>query len=440
MPVELLAPTELRCTRCGRLLPDGSYWCSACGKLNASRRVRVVFILLIIAIFAGTGLTKWYVSYLRDLQSDLAQRWFTRGEEAMAKGYPTVAIEDYRNALGYDSASRVYRLRLAEALMKESRVAEARANLLSLWSQDPANGELNLDLARLYAGQNQPPAASRYYRAAIDGVWQDDPLQHRTETRFELVQYLMRLGDRGRATAELIAIQAESPEDPATQLKAGSLLLKLGESRRAQKSFQAVLKEDSRNVDALSGAGQAALALGDYRNAVHLLSTADVLTGAKPGSQESAELDLARQVFAMDPFLRNLRVAERASRVAAAFRLAMDELTQCASQQKGTLGATTTASGSKKPAPVLPTKKNGYTAPIAPIAPPPSTLELLYDSGLQRQSSATADGLRNNPDAMMPTMDFVFQVVRATESLCPPQTTEERALQLIATREAEYQR
>jgi len=439
MPVEAPDIVDVRCERCGRPMPEGTYWCPSCGKLNATPRVRLVFIVFVIMIIAGFGAIKVYVSYLRELESSLAQRWYARGEESIAKGYPSVAIDDYRNALGYDGSNREYRLKLAEALMTEGRLAEARAYLLTLWSLDPAGGELNLDLARLYAAQNKPAVAVRYYRAAIDGVWDRDPLQHRIDARFELVQYLMQSGDKARATAELIAIQAESPTDPAINSRIGDLLLKLGEPSRAARSFAVVLKGNPKNVEALSGAGQAALAMGDYRQAVHLLSTANEYTGSKPGSPEADQLAIARQAYDIDPYLRSLTITQRANRVAAAFDLAMRSLRVCASQQSVILSPEPSTPAPKS-SPVLPTKQNGYVTGIVPPAAAPNSLQLLYDSGTQRQPSAKAEALRSNPDSMAPTMDFVFEVMRATDDVCPPTDIQERALRLIARHEGEDQR
>jgi tetratricopeptide (TPR) repeat protein len=440
MPVEAPDIAEIRCERCGRPMTEGTHWCPSCGKLNATPRARLVFILFIIVIIVGFGAIKAYVSYLRGLESSLAQRWYARGEEAIAKGYPAVAAEDYRNALGYDASNPEYSLKLAEALMKEGRPPEARAYLLTLWSKDPVDGPLNLDLARLNAQQNKPDLAVRYYRAAIDGVWSSEPLQHRIDARFELVQYLMRRGDKMRATAELIAIQAESPEDAAVNLRVGDLLLKLGEYSRAAKSFDAVLKQDAKNVAALAGAGQAALAMGDYRQAVRLLTTADDLTGSTPGGPEADQLALAREAFDTDPFLRNLTVTQRGNRVAAAFDRAMQRLRSCASQQNITLSPESPATAPKKSNPALPSKQNGYVTSIVPQAAAPNSLQLLYDSGTQKEPSARPDALRRNPDAIGPTMDFVFEVMHATENVCPAATMEERALQLIARHEGEEQR
>ena len=420
-------------------MSEGAYWCPSCSKLNVTSGVRVVFVFFIVAIIAGFGLTKAYVSYLRSLESSLAQRWFQRGEQAVAKGYASVAIDDYRNALGYAEGNPEYRLKLAEALMKEGRLAEARANLLTLWSKDPADAQLNLDLARVYVALKKPELAVRYYRAAIDGVWESDPLQRRVDARMELVHYLMQNGGKARASAELIAIQAESPDDPAVSLKVGDLLLQLGENSRASKSFNAILKQNDKDVDALSGAGQAALAMGDYPQAVRLLTKADDLTGSKAGTPQADRLALAQQAYDTDPYLRDLTISQRANRVAAAFDLAMERLRSCASQQTIALSPEPPVAVPQRSTPALPTKQNGYVTTIAPGAAAPNSLQLLYDSGTQKQPTAKAEALRRNPDAIAPTMDFVFEVMRATENVCPPTSLQERALQLITRHEGEGQ-
>jgi tetratricopeptide (TPR) repeat protein len=412
MSVEAPVTAEINCTRCGQPMPEDAYWCPSCGKLNATMRVRIVFVLIALTVIVGFAVTKWYVSYLRNLESALAQRWYTRGEEAIAKNYPSVAVDDYRNALAYDSGNQQYRLRLAEALVREDRLAEARANLLGLWSQHPADARVNLDLARLYAEQNKPDLAVRYYRAAIDGLWAEDPLRQRMEARFELVHYLMQQSDKSRATAELITIEAEAPDDAATLMKTGGLLLELGENTRAGRSYDAVLKQNPTDVAALSGAGRAALAIGDYPEAVRRLTVASELSGNDAQSSAFDQLSLAREALNVDPYLRNLTMAERARRVASAFGWAMDRLKACASRENVALGSETPAAA-------------------------PDPLQLLYNSGLQRQPAASAAALRKTPDAMAPTMDFVLQIMRATEKTCPIDSMPERALQLIADHEAE---
>ena len=442
MPVESPPLPHSACIRCGHSLPEGSYWCPECGKLNASPKARLIFALIIVGILAGFGFTKWYVSYLHDLQTSLAQRWFSRGERDLAAKYNGQAIEDFRNALGYEPQNPQYRLRLAEALLAEGpqtkgALTEARAHLLSLWAEEPVNAQVNLDLARLYAKSNGRAQAVRYYRTAIDGIWSDNALEHRSAARLELVNYLLQQKDNSAAAAELIALQAAAPQDPALQLQLGKLLLQVDEPQRAEKAFDLVTKASPENAEAWSGAGQAALALGDYRKAERLLTTAVNLTSAQPGSEDPDRLALVRAVLAIDPGNRSLSLRERASRVAAAFDLTMKRLSDCAAKQGVTLDV---AAG---------TPKRGATTAAAPLqasaaqgsaaVPAPSSLQLLYDSGLQRKSTATQQALVHNPDATNSTMEFVYEAMRSTESSCPPQSPEERALQLLARRNAEEQ-
>jgi tetratricopeptide (TPR) repeat protein len=411
-------------------MPPGVHWCPSCGKLNASPRVRLIFVAMIALIVLGTVLTGTYVAYLKRFESSLAQEWFRRGEEAMSTHRPDLAVEDYRNALSYEGSSSLYRLKLAEALMANGHLPEARAYLLSVWSQAPADAEVNLDLARLYALENNPEVAIRYYRMAVDGVWNENALQRRIDARLELVHYLLQGGDRARATAELIALQAEAPDSPESQLTVGNLMLQLGDNSRAHKAFDAVLKQRPENIQAWSGEGKAALAMGDYRGAIRAFSEAVSRSGEKPDSSGQQELALAREAFDADPSLRTLSLTERAARIASAFDLAMKRLKDCATREGVSLSAS-------PPPKAATSRQRSPTAAVAPATPSPSPLQLLYASGSQRRAAATAASLHNNPDAMAPTMEFVDQVFRATEEGCPPQTLREQALQLLAHHEYE---
>jgi hypothetical protein len=67
-------------------------------------------------------------------------------------------------------------------------------------------------------------------------------------------------------------------------------------------------------------------------------------------------------------------------------------------------------------------------------------LQLLYSSGVQRQADATAQALHRNPDALEPTMQWVFQVERTTADLCPNMTETDRAFLTLAQRGGEATR
>jgi predicted Zn-dependent protease len=147
-----------------------------------------VLAVTLVLIIAGFVFTQYFVNLHRQMESDLAVRWFTRGEQAMQAQLPAAAAEDYRNALSYDPDNRQYRLRLAQALLAANRWNEARAHLTSLWEEEPADGEVNLTLARLNAQRGDYSNTIRYYGNAINGVWNDDPRKRRIATRFELAR------------------------------------------------------------------------------------------------------------------------------------------------------------------------------------------------------------------------------------------------------------
>ena len=72
-------------------------------------------------IFVGLGVTQYFVKLHRATEYSLANRWFTRGGQAMPANLPAVAADDYRTALSYDPENWEYRLRVAQALVAANR-------------------------------------------------------------------------------------------------------------------------------------------------------------------------------------------------------------------------------------------------------------------------------------------------------------------------------
>jgi tetratricopeptide (TPR) repeat protein len=360
----------------------------------------------------------------RQTEMSLAKMWFSRGDRAMP-GYPNIAAEDYRTALTYDRENDEYRLRLAEALLAANHFPEARAHLISLWDEEPADGEVNLALARLFAKQGNPGEAVRYYRNAINGVWPDQPREHRVATRFELVQYLMHRQDLRQAEAELIALQADAPHDEDQQLRLAQLLLQIGDAARAQGVYEEILKTDPANAQAWLGDGKSSFAMGDYAAAERELSTA--VEHDKNLSEAHDLLDLTREVLRIAPGLRGLSLSERARRVAEAFDAAVKRLNSCAVERGYDFNQPLTVSSPRNDQP----NPQGNPSAMASTAAP-NNLQLLYTSAQQKKDSATEQALRRNPDAMESIMDFVFDVERATQPLCADLTMTDRALLILA--------
>ena len=419
------APAKICCKNCGaEFLPD-EHRCPACGRAVSTGSSRIVLAVTLILIFAGFGLTQYLVKLHRNTESALAVRWFTRGEQAMHANLPSLAADDYRTALSYDPENRQYRLRLAQALLAANRLNEARAHLASLWELEPADGEVNITLARLYVRRDDYSNAVRYYGNAINGVWPQEPRAHRIATRFELADFLLQQHNTAQAQAELVAIQADGPSDPADQLLLGNLLLQVNEPRRAAEAFDALLQLDPNSAQAWLGKAQASLALADYKEAERGLANAVERDPALEDARR--QLTVVREVLSLDPAARELSVAERSRRAARAFQAAMQRVNGCATQ----LGVTLVAGPSAQSATAAPAE------PAAANSSPADQLQQLYNTGVQKQPAATEPALRKNPDAIEPAMQYVFDVERATAPLCSQMDVSDRALLILAQHERE---
>jgi predicted Zn-dependent protease len=127
--------------------------------------------LVTVALFAVTLLL--FRSFTAH-RVELAQRWSTRGRQALQAGRPAEAIVALRTALSYAPGTRAYELLLAEALGEAGRTEESYQYFMGLWESEPGNGRINLELARLAAKRNERQAAVNFYRAAIYGTWEGD--------------------------------------------------------------------------------------------------------------------------------------------------------------------------------------------------------------------------------------------------------------------------
>src|ERR1700734_1149968 len=83
-------------------------------KLILRDTVSLVGHFLITAALAA--LTYFMFDSFSRHRMELAQRWLTRGEAAMAAGHPEQAIEPLRSALEYQPARRETEIELATAL------------------------------------------------------------------------------------------------------------------------------------------------------------------------------------------------------------------------------------------------------------------------------------------------------------------------------------
>ena len=351
-------------------------------------------LLGVIFFLAVAGLSRAYHAQ----REALGDRWFSRGvADLNARRYDS-AVTEFRSALLYSRDNYDYQLNLAEALIGLGRTAEAYSYLVNLWEQEPENGVVNLELARIAAQRGQTEQAQRYYHNAIYAVWPRDQEAKRRETRLELIEYLLSINSRAQAQAELIALQENLGEDPAQQKRVGDLFLRAQDYEHALAAYRMSLKSDRHNAAALAGAGWAAFQLGRYPLAERYLQAAVALN---PNDTQSAErLKTTQLVLRMDPFRRQISVDERDRIVVEAFATAGKRLSSCATPKAAA------ASASSQPS--------------------------LADEWAKMKPRISEQQLRRNSDLVEQAMDLVFEIERQTSATCGTPTGEDLALLLIS--------
>jgi tetratricopeptide (TPR) repeat protein len=329
-----------------------------------------------------------------------------RGEADLNAGKALKAVVDFRTALVYARDSDTDQLLLARALIAATRTDEAKAYLTSLLDRDPGNAEVNLELGRLAAREGKTEDALRYYHSAMYDDWGSrDPAEARRAVRLELYQYLIEQNERPLAEAELVAMAALLPPNPALYTQVGQLFLALGDYSRAANEFEGAVRLGGGEA-ALAGAGEAEYLLSDYRLARSYLERA---LRAQPGDARLSDmLDEAKRVLSADPYEPGLSLEERNRRVIRAFQQALTRLGEC-----GVLVVRTAPPGSATP-------------------PAGSGSSALAEEAWALQPSADLEALRRNPDLMTRIMNFVFRAEQAPASECGPADPLDRALAAIA--------
>jgi tetratricopeptide (TPR) repeat protein len=348
----------------------------------------------VIFFLAVSGLSRAYHAQ-RDA---LGNRWFSRGVADLNARHYDRAVTEFRSALLYSRDNYDYQLNLTEALIGLGRTSEAYSYLVNLWDQQPENGLVNLELARIAAQRGQTEQAQRYYHNAIYAVWPGDQKLKRRDTRFELIQYLLNIHAKAQAQAELIALEENLEEDPALQRRVGDLFLRAEDYEHALAAYRVCLKSDRHNGAALAGAGWAAFQLGRYPLAERYLQAA--VAANSSDMQSSERLMTTELLLHMDPFRRQISEEERARIVVDAFAVAGRRLSSCATPKaaEGSIGAQTS----------------------------------LADSWAKLKPQISEPELRRNPDLVEAAMDLVFEIERQTSATCGTPMGADLALLLIA--------
>ena len=392
------------CPRCAEPIPADEPDCPFC-----AGRTPYPFLhrepVLIIGILA-LAVVLWLVTHgvtqaYAHREDHLARTWYDAGDTALRNGSTAESIAELRTALAYSHDDTKIRLRLAEALAAAGETRQAQAYLLALWDESPADGNFNLQLARLAARNGNLADAQRYYHGAIYGLWSDDPISRRRAVRLELIQFLLARHATQPAESELIALSADIPAEPKWKLEVAALFFEAGDANRALALFEDVVRAEPRNALALAGAGQAAFQQQDYALARHYLEKAVAIA---PNDTRSAdELRTSQLILELDPYEARIGRDERARRVLRAFELTQYRLEKCA-EDKG-------ISLSSQPSSV-------------PIAADYQEFEALSPHiGLR--------GLRDDPELTDKAMQLVFRSQNDAAAACGQPAGPDLALLLI---------
>jgi tetratricopeptide (TPR) repeat protein len=336
-------------------------------------------------------------------REELAQRWSTRGREALASGRPDQAIVALRTALSYAPGDRSYELLLAQALADAGHTDEAYNYFLGLWETQPGDGFINLRLARLAAVKKDMQPAINYYREAIYGTWEGDGALRRREVRLELARYLIAHHDLSRARTELLVAGGNAPDDVGLALTLAPLLEQAGAPVDALNYYNEALARDPKNRTALEAAGRLEYASGNFEEAYRLLEHAEQEHTGEDlefTKQSNVMMENAERILVLAP-LRGLPARDRATRVLKVRDIAKKRFEGCNAQ-------VAVANGMPPPLQALAAKWTGKEAFA-------SLIELLKDASLQ--------------DAVM---KLVYDTEEQTSQICGAPTGDDALLLLLA--------
>jgi len=357
----------------------------------------LLFALAVVLFLAVSGLSRIYHAQ----QESLGNRWFARGVADLKEQDFERAVREFRTALLYSRDNYSYQLNLAEALIGLKRTNEAYAYLVNLWEREPENGLVDLELARIGAQKGQTEQALRYYHDAIYATWPGNQQVERRDTRLELVGFLLGINAKTQAQSELIALAANLADDASEQARVGDLFLQAQDYEHALAEYHLSLKSGRHNPVALAGAGRAAFELGRYDLAQRYLQAA---VSANPSDAQSAfRLETTELVLQLDPFRRQLSVAQRNRIVIEAFAAAGQRLKSCS------------AAGDSR-------------GPVSSA----TSQQSLVENWAKMKPQITERGLRRNPDLLEAAMDLVFDIERLASAACGSPAGTDMALLLIA--------
>jgi len=358
-------------------------------------------LLLLLAMLAAVFVITGFVTKaFHQKEARIARDWFTRGNAALEVGKSREARDDFRNALIFEPQNAEYQLHLAQALAAYGQPEQARAYLINLLNQSPADGQVNLELARLAARDDRVSDAIHYYHGAIYG-FSENPTQG-LNARLEFAHFLVEVGDNSQAEGELTALSANVPASaPSVHSRIADLYVRAEALNRALAEYELALRA-SDDAPTLAKAGATAYRLADFKLAEEYLSRVPENTANIPLKPEDLRsmLQISRMIIANDPLAANLSNAERAHRTALALAQVIARVSTCVAR--------------------LPAKgSEGLRASL-------DRAHYMHNSEWSERS------LLESPDRVHPAIQYVFDLEAKADSFCGPAQGMDLALSLMA--------
>jgi cytochrome c-type biogenesis protein CcmH/NrfG len=312
-------------------------------ELQPRRRIivhdTVLLLILVLSTLAIFALTSFLFRSFSARKAQLAKQFAASGQQALNRGDAERAVHDLRTSLSYAPDDATNRLLLAEALAQSNHIEQATGYFLGLLDTEPADGFLNLQLARLARKRNDPHAAIDYYRAAAVGNWSGDSLRERFSVQLELATYLIDQGDLPSARAELLIAAADAPEDAAVYTTLGERFEDADDLTDSLNLYSKAVKLNPSNAEALYKAGRVAYRTGDFSEATRLLSLARDQSAAEQESEENVREveNLLQSATRMQELTLSADLApqDRLEHLLRALPIAKERFASCAAKLNG---------------------------------------------------------------------------------------------------------
>ena len=297
----------------------------------------VIILLLLLSAVVLYGITAFLFGSFTQRRAELGKQFGELGEKLLARGDSEQAIQDLRISLRYAPDDPYSQLLLAEALAQSNHREEARSYFLSLLDVQPADGFINLQLARLSRQRNEAQKAIEYYRAAAVGNWNNGPPDARFRVQFELSNFLIVQHRIPAARAELLIAAADAPATTDALSELGDSFLDANDQTDAVNQYEKAANLNPQDLPVLMKAGRILFLSGRYAEAYGALSRASSAnSAAMRDDAESAELqsltEKARRIQELT-IGQNLPTREREQHLRRDLSIARVRFTACRAKQ-----------------------------------------------------------------------------------------------------------